>query len=151
VKRHRFLGPARLVLLLIFGMMLARPALIGAGTGAFVKIQGVDGESNDKDHKDWIIIESFSWGVARTSSAAAAGDIIITKAVDRSSPKLAECRAKGSGFPEVIIDTPQTGGKPGYVTYTLKNVKIVSITPGPGGKTEKIKLAYQSRQTSSSS
>jgi type VI secretion system secreted protein Hcp len=132
-------------------MMLARPALIGAGTGAFVKIQGVQGESTDDKHKDWIELDSFSWGVARTSSAAASGDITITKAVDRSSPKLAECRAKGSGFPEVIIDTPQTGGKPGYVTYTLKNVKIVSITPGPGGKTEKIKLAYQSRQTSSSS
>jgi type VI secretion system secreted protein Hcp len=133
-------------------MLLARPALIGAGTGAFVKIQGIRGESTDDKHKDWIEVLSFSWGAAQTSSAAAThGDLIITKAVDRSSPKLAECLTKGSGFPEVIIDTPQTGGKPGYVTYTLKNVKIVSITPGPGGKTEKIKLAYQSRQTSSSS
>jgi type VI secretion system secreted protein Hcp len=150
VKDHRFLGPARFGLFFILGMMLARPALTGAGTGAFMKIQGVDGESNDRDHEKWIIIESFSWGVARTSSAAAPGDITITKAVDRASPKLAEYRAKGSGFPEVIVDTPRTDGKPGYITYTLKNVKIVSITPGGGGKTEKIKLAYQSRQTSSS-
>ncbi len=149
MKNRRFLGPAGSVLLLILGIMLARPALIGAGTGAFVKIQGIEGESNDQDHKKWIIIESWSWGVARTSSEAAAGDITITKAVDRSSPKLAECSAKGSSFPEVIIHTPQTGGKPGYVSYTLKNVKIVLITPGPGGRTEKIKLAYQSRQTSS--
>ncbi len=149
MKNRRFLGPAGSVLLLILGIMLARPALIGAGTGAFVKIQGIDGESDDQDHEKWIIIESWSWGVARTSSEAAAGDITITKAVDRSSPKLAEAAAKGRGFPEVIIHTPQTGVKPGYVSYTLKNVKIVLITPGPGGRTEKIKLAYQSRQTSS--
>jgi type VI secretion system secreted protein Hcp len=151
MKSGRFLGPAGLVLLLVFGTMLARPALISAGGKAYAKIQGIPGESTDRDYKDWIIIESFSWGVARASSAAAVpGDITITKAVDRSSPKLAECLTKGSNFPEVIISSQRTDGKPGYVIYTLKNVKIVSITAGPGGKTEKLKFAYQSLQKSQS-
>ena len=142
-----------LALLVACAVMMARPGLIWAKSNAFLKITGVPGESQDDKHKDWIMIESFSWGVARTSSVpggaggrVAVNDMTITKEIDRASPKLAESCVKGSNFSEVTLETKRVGGEPGYEIYVMKNVRIVSITPGPGGKTEKLKLAYQSLQ-----
>ena len=42
---------------------------------AFLKIDGIDGESLDKNHKDEIEIDSYSWGVANTGCfGTAAGE-----------------------------------------------------------------------------
>ena len=35
---------------------------------AFIKIDGIPGESTDDKHKDWIEILSFHWGVSQPSS-----------------------------------------------------------------------------------
>ena len=68
---------------------------------AFIKIDGVPGESTDDKHKDWIEVLSYSWGVAQPKSGAAstAGgasaeradfqDFSIVKVLDKASPKLA--------------------------------------------------------------
>ena len=39
-------------------------------TNMFLKLNGLDGESMDEDHKDWIEVESFSWGVDNPASFA---------------------------------------------------------------------------------
>jgi type VI secretion system secreted protein Hcp len=146
---------AGLALLVACGVMMARPALIWAKSNAFMKIAGVPGESTDDKHKDWIEILSFSYGAAQTSSAsggagtgAAIHDLVITKNIDRASPKLAECLTKGNNFGDVTLETWRADGKPGYTTFIMKNVRIVSIKPNPDGKTEKLQLAYQSLQKS---
>jgi type VI secretion system secreted protein Hcp len=41
-----------------------------AQTNIYLKLDGLDGESMDQDHKDWIEIDSFSWGVDNPSSFA---------------------------------------------------------------------------------
>jgi len=41
-----------------------------ATTNIYLKLNGVDGESLDHQHKDWIEVESFSWGVDNPSSFA---------------------------------------------------------------------------------
>ena len=32
----------------------------------FMKVEGVNGESKDSNHKDWTNIESFDWGAGAT-------------------------------------------------------------------------------------
>lgn len=34
-------------------------------TDLYLKIDGINGESQDSNHKGWIDIDSFSWGQAR--------------------------------------------------------------------------------------
>jgi type VI secretion system secreted protein Hcp len=41
-----------------------------AQTNMYLKLDGLDGESLDEDHKNWIEIESFHWGVDNPSSFA---------------------------------------------------------------------------------
>jgi type VI secretion system secreted protein Hcp len=41
-----------------------------AKTNIYLKLDGLDGESVDEDHKNWIEVESWSWGVDNPASFA---------------------------------------------------------------------------------
>ena len=104
----------------------------------FIKFDGVDGEANDKDHKSWSDLLSFSWGL-RKAGAGATGqtrrrgvvtveDVVITKELDKSSPKLAESVVTGKIFPKVELHDTATYGdaRATFLKYELKNVMVSS-------------------------
>ena len=126
---------------------------------AYIKFDGVDGESKEKGREKWIELQSFNaaeaQAVARDVASgqatgrrdAASGQatgkrqhkpFVITKEVDKSSPKLAEAVAKGKVFKTVEIGDA-TG------SYTLTDVVISSVQPSSGGSDrpmESISLNY---------
>lgn len=110
---------------------------------AFLKIDGVDGESTDDKHKNWIEILSFNWGLSQPASGSAssgggrsservtASDFSIVKTVDKASPKLAEAVAKGTHIGEIKLEVCRnTGEKEKYLEYVMKDVLISSWRPG---------------------
>jgi hypothetical protein len=96
-------GPMRgLVLYPLFGWR-------NLAMAGYIKFDGVDGEFQDKDHKNWSVIEAFSQviskpgngtGVTRRRGDVVLADIAVTKQLDKSSTKLAESVCKGKVFPE---------------------------------------------------
>ena len=129
-----------------------------ADTAVFLKIDGIDGESQDRDHKDWIDILSFDQGQF-TSTAGAGGsargrggcqfeDVALSKQLDKSSPKLAEAVCKGQNFPKVEIHLTSAflGGQV-YYAYELKNVRVSNYHIGgtsPGDRpTENFSLNFE--------
>lgn len=84
---------------------------------AFLKIEGIDGESQDKSHPGEIEIESFSWGVSNTSSGGGGGGgsgkaVLQGRHLQRAT---LTCRKAGFEFlkiklDDVIISSYQTGG-----------------------------------------
>jgi type VI secretion system secreted protein Hcp len=110
---------------------------------AFLKIDGVPGESTDDKHKDWIEVLSYSAGITQpTSGSASTGggataeranfqDFSIVKALDKASPKLALACADGTHIKEVILELCRAGGdKVKYMEYKLSNCIISSYRPG---------------------
>jgi type VI secretion system secreted protein Hcp len=111
-------------------------------SSAYVKFDGVDGESKNKGHENWSEIVSFSQAISTPSqSEGATGssrqrgyatleDIIIVKQIDKASPKLAEKCIKGEIFPKVEIHLtgPSEGSTCGgtFYAYELKNVIITN-------------------------
>lgn len=104
---------------------------------AFMKLGGIEGESTDAKHKDWIIIESYSHGLAKSSAQGVTGaarrrgsavmeDLVITKKLDKSSPKLMEFAVKGQVIPELILEITNASRNPLY-KITLSNVLISSV------------------------
>ena len=124
--------------------LLAASVLTGSvSAAAYIKFDGVDGESTDADHKDWIIIQSLSSGIQRPRSDATGGlgraiasDIVVAKQLDKSSPKLAEAVARGTVFPTVKFHLTRFVGaerEATYYTYELKNVIVTSYQVGGSG------------------
>jgi type VI secretion system secreted protein Hcp len=110
---------------------------------AFLKIDGIPGESTDDKHKDWIEVLSYGLGIQQPASASAstAGgaateraifqDVSITKALDKASPKLALACADGTHVKQVTLELCRAGGdKVKYMEYGLTNCIISSYHDG---------------------
>ena len=118
---------------------------------AYIKFDGVDGECQDKDHKNWTDIMSFQQAITKpggsaTGAARRRGDVILenivcVKELDKSSPKLAEAVCNGKVFPKVEIHLTASytdAGRVTYYAYELKNVQIVSYDIGGSGQSEQV-------------
>ena len=112
----------------------------------FIKFDGIDGEAQDKDHKGWTDLLSFSWGLHKAGSGATGQtrrrgvvtveDVACTKEYDKSSPKLAEAICLGKVFPKVQIHDTTTygdGNRAVFLKYELKNVMVSSMNTSASG------------------
>ena len=110
-----------------------------AEAAAFIKFDGVDGEATDKDHKDWINLLSFQQTISRESSTSGSSrarssavfeDIVLTKQLDKSSPKIQEAIATGKVYPSVEFELAADygGSRAVYLKYELKNVMVTSYS-----------------------
>lgn len=107
------------------------PVAEGAAVDYFLKVDGVDGESKDDKHKNEIDVESWSWGLSNTGSHTGGGgggagksvpqDLVVTKGVDKASPKLMLACANGKHFKEVIL-TVSEDKRPDYIRYSFFDV-----------------------------
>lgn len=119
-----------------------------AGVDAFLKLDGVPGESTDSKHKGEIEILSFSWGCHSSSSIGQGGgggvgkavfsDFTFQKKVDISSPKLSLISARGDHIKTAKLSIRKAGGAAGqvdYQVYDLEKIYVtgVQISGGEGG------------------
>lgn len=128
----------------------------------YIKFDGVDGESKDDAHKNWIDITGFSQSIhqpttpgaeSRRSGGVVFEDITVKKELDKSSPKLTEALVKGKVFEKVEIhftDSLSEGERIPYYTYELKNVRIISYSisgDADDRPTEEISFNYEEIKT----
>lgn len=111
---------------------------------AFIKIDGIPGESTDDKHKDWIEVLSYSWGVKQsggggsksTAGARATGrsdheDLTFVHSLDKASAKLFLACCNGTHIKEITMTLNRaTGDKQKYMEYKLNDVLISSLKPG---------------------
>jgi type VI secretion system secreted protein Hcp len=106
----------------------------------FLQIDGIPGESTDDRHKDWIELLSYDHKVVQPTSAtrSSAGggstgrsqhhDYVITKYVDKASPKLFEAVASGKHFSKAKIEICRAGGSQvKFMEITLEEVIISRV------------------------
>ncbi len=85
----------------------------------FLKVDGIDGESQDAKHKNEIQLESWSWGEAQTGTHFAGGgggagkvamqDFSFSMRVNKASPKLFEACATGAHIKNAILTCRKAG------------------------------------------
>ncbi len=114
---------------------------------AFLKIDGITGESQKDKHKGEIEVSSFALGAANPTSVGvgtglAAGkvqlsDFSVVKPTDKSSPTLFLNCCAGKSFSKATAAIQKaTGGTTGetYLQYDFTNVYVTSIQwSGSGG------------------
>ncbi|MEN6337672.1 MAG: type VI secretion system tube protein Hcp [Phycisphaerales bacterium] len=104
-------------------------------TVLFIGFDGIQGESTDKDHAGWSVALSFTQAltVPDTSGPASAGraivkDFVVTKVLDKASPKLAQYASQGTHLKAARIHvTRSTGaGNKTFYAYDLMDVLVTS-------------------------
>ena len=117
----------------------------------YIKFDGIDGEAKDKEHDKWSDILAVTQGVSKPGGAATGptrrrgdtimDDIIVTKELDKSSPKIAEAVCKGKVFPKVEIHLTASytdAGRVTYYAYELTNVQVTSYNFSGSGQSEQV-------------
>jgi type VI secretion system secreted protein Hcp len=122
----------------------------------------IDGEATAKGHEQWIDVLGFDGdAVAPVTSGSGGGGgagkvdlkpIVITKPIDKSTPKLFEALVTGRHLPAVQIDFVRAAGNGGDETFysvKLEQVIVTGVHQSDAGKAggillEQISLDFRS-------
>src|SRR6478736_7780020 len=108
---------------------------------AFLKIEGIQGESTDKAHKDEIEVFSFSWGTANTGTGSVGGgggagkasfqDLHFTMPISKAAPNLMLACATGKHIPEATLTCRKAGGSQvEFLKIKLADILVSSFSNG---------------------
>ena len=116
----------------------------------YMKIDGIDGESTDKDHTKWFEITSFSFQASqpaastRSTSGAATvervylSDFTVTKLMDSGTPDITLACCTGRALKTITIscwraDSGEAAPKPvEYIKYELSDAIVTSYSVSGG-------------------
>jgi type VI secretion system secreted protein Hcp len=104
----------------------------------FIKFDGVDGESQDRDHRGEIEVLSWSWGFSNAAPAGAGGgagsgravpaDLTFVHRYDKASPVLAKAGIAGRHFRTATLSARRSGaGQKDFLKVTLTEVLVTSV------------------------
>jgi type VI secretion system secreted protein Hcp len=107
---------------------------------AFLKIDGVDGESTRKGFEKQMEIQSFSLGASNPSTIGAGGggggggkvsisSFNILKRSDSASPKLFNTCCQGDHYPTAVVTLNKSAGKApiDFIKYEFEEVYVDTI------------------------
>ncbi|HXK02447.1 MAG TPA: type VI secretion system tube protein Hcp [Verrucomicrobiae bacterium] len=108
---------------------------------AFLKLDGIKGESTDSKHKDEIDVLSFHWGAQQTSAhssgtGSGSGKVdvspfSIVHKTDKSSPVLFQKCCTGEHVKDGLFVVRKAGGTQlEYLKIKMTDILISSVRPG---------------------
>lgn len=111
---------------------------------AFLKIDGIEGESADSKHKNEIDIHSFSWGESNGGTFAQGGgggagkvsmqDFHFTMSLNKSSVKLFLACAGGDHIKSAVLTCRKAGkDQQEFYKVTFSDILVSSYQSGGGG------------------
>ena len=115
----------------------------------FLKLTGIEGESQDDAHKKEIDVLAWSWGASQsgTTHMGAGGgggkanvqDLSFTHYVDSASNLLLQRVFDGKHLDEAILVVRKAGGTPlEYITIKMEDVMVTSVSTGGSGGEERL-------------
>src|SRR5450759_2120600 len=123
---------------------------------AFLKVDGMEGESPDSKHSKEIQLLSFSFGATQATSSQTGGgmgagkvsmhDLHVVKNVDKSSPKLFLACCTGQAIKSAVLTVRKAGGEQqDYLVVKLTDLMVSSFNSSgqPSGEnlpTEQVTL-----------
>jgi type VI secretion system secreted protein Hcp len=121
----------------------------------YVKYDVINGDVTESQHKQWIEVNSFQWGVGRgissptggssdrESSAPSVSEIVVTKPTDIATVNLLNEALQGDGK-DVTIDFAKTDKSQlsVYLSYTLNNTMISGYSISSGGDRPQESLSF---------
>lgn len=107
----------------------------------FLKIDGIEGESEDAKHKGEIHLDSWSWGETQVGSSVHDGgggsgkvnmqDFHFTMKCNKASPKLFDACATGTHIKKAVLTCRKAGKvQQEFLIYTFTDLLISSYQTG---------------------
>lgn len=106
----------------------------------FLKINGIDGESQDASHKNEIEVLAWNWNIEQQSTMhagsgggagkATVSDLKFEHFIDRASPNLMKYCLTGKHIDQATLVVRKAGGNPlEYLKLTMSDVLVTGVAP----------------------
>lgn len=106
----------------------------------FLKVHGIDGESQDSSHKNEIEVLAWDWSIEQQSTMhagsgggagkATVSDLTFEHFIDRASPNLMKYCLTGKHINEAVLVVRKAGGSPlEYLKLTMTDVIVTKVSP----------------------
>jgi type VI secretion system secreted protein Hcp len=114
----------------------------------FMKLAGINGESQDSVHSGEIDVIGWNWGMSNTGTAHLGGgagtgkanfqDLTFTKFVDKASTSLMQACATGKHIATATLTCRKAGGTPlEYLVITMTEAMVSNIQHGGSSSDER--------------
>jgi type VI secretion system secreted protein Hcp len=102
---------------------------------AYLHLEGIDGESKSARHSKWIEIQSFSFGVSKTTNTPPNfSELHLSKTIDKASPKLFLRAANGQIFKHGVLEVFREGPRAARILQVkFLDCFLSSIAQSGGG------------------
>ncbi|HUX27204.1 MAG TPA: type VI secretion system tube protein Hcp [Terracidiphilus sp.] len=119
----------------------------------FLKLDGIQGESQDEKHKNEIQLMSWSWGASNVSSVSGTGgsgagkvdlsDFSVMLNFDKSTPKFFKAICKGDHIPTGTLTAIKAGadGKP-YLKVDFKELFVSGLQMSASSEIPSVSLSF---------
>lgn len=103
----------------------------------FARYDGIDGDSQDANHDQWIEVLSMDWGAQTDEGEGSGGrrranvfvdDVVLVFAFGKASPKLVEKCLKGEKISTLDVELTRFVGAGEQLTYLKYELEDVVIT-----------------------
>lgn len=112
-----------------------------AAVDYFLKIDGIEGESQDHAHKGELQLQSWSWGEAQTGTSAVGGgmgagkvsmqDVHFVAPISKASPKLKLACASGEHIKKAVLVCRKAGKQQQeFLKFTFSDILVSSYQTG---------------------
>jgi len=110
----------------------------------FLKLDGIEGESQDSKHKKEIDVLSWSWGASQTGTMSYGGgggagkvsmqDFHFTQKMNKASPKLIMACATGEHIKKAVFIARKAGKEQQeYMKFVFTDLLVAGYSTGGGG------------------
>jgi type VI secretion system secreted protein Hcp len=119
----------------------------------FLKLDGIQGESSDTNHKDDIQIMSWSWGASQVSSVSGTGgsgagkadlsDFSVMTNFDKATPKFFKSICAGTHIKTGTLSATKSGadGKP-YLKVDFKELFVSSLQISASSEIPSVSISF---------
>ncbi len=121
----------------------------------FIKFDGIEGQSVDKNHKNWIDVIDYKMGCLQTIEKGTASDVsgralfepfAFTHFVDKSTPKFLQACMNGQKITKAEFSVCQAvaGKQEEIIAIILENIKIKSaeVIANDDNPVEQVELVF---------
>lgn len=115
----------------------------------FIKLDGIKGESTDKQYPGEIDVLAWSWGMSQSGTTHMGGgggagkasfqDLSFTKYIDSSTNALMTALAKGTHVKKAELLVRKAGdGQLDYISIAMEEVIVTSVSTGGSGGEDRL-------------
>lgn len=130
----------RTAIVLVCAFALAVPAQASAALDMFLDLDGIQGETRDREFPNTIDVLAWSWGASRARDKPVNfQDISLTKYLDKSSPALMQRLATGGTIANGSLRVRKAGENPlVYIRLCFTGIRVSSISTGGSGGEDRL-------------